>query len=290
MSRQRWGTFSVADHLRPDAFIADVLLYDRLILPVPSSAEDRQYWRDKEWDPAEQDRRVDILKELVIPVPWNETNRTMYRNRVQLAGAAAQDAGDGFMWSRMVLAEDLLPTKPEGVSKVWPVVAYASVADYSSEVASTQDERRAQLGTVVKHRFLVPKYAGKSELEMLAESAALARRDDFIEKRAALHQWIEDVITQDISDAEAVGEMDDLLVKYNEIVRKACREVYWKFGYTIVPTALAIAGSGALAPLAAVGGLIALYRFARSDSKPVINAKGAPAAMLHDVRADLSWV
>src|SRR6476620_877169 len=38
MDSQLWGTFSVADHLRRTPFVADVLLFDRLIVPVPISS------------------------------------------------------------------------------------------------------------------------------------------------------------------------------------------------------------------------------------------------------------
>ena len=42
MSRQHWGTFSVRDHLQPYAFITEVFLYDRLIIPHPADNEDQQ--------------------------------------------------------------------------------------------------------------------------------------------------------------------------------------------------------------------------------------------------------
>lgn len=35
MGGQIWGTFSVKDHCRPNAFVREVLLFDRLVLPVP---------------------------------------------------------------------------------------------------------------------------------------------------------------------------------------------------------------------------------------------------------------
>lgn len=40
-----WGTFSVADHLRRRPFVADVLLYDRLIVPVPDGDDEVQRLR-----------------------------------------------------------------------------------------------------------------------------------------------------------------------------------------------------------------------------------------------------
>ncbi|HEX2746014.1 MAG TPA: hypothetical protein VHN16_16650 [Streptosporangiaceae bacterium] len=52
MTRQIWGCYSVADHLERRAFVADLLLYDRLVVPTPS-ADDLDRW-DKQWDPALQ--------------------------------------------------------------------------------------------------------------------------------------------------------------------------------------------------------------------------------------------
>ncbi len=42
-----WGTFSVVDHLRRRPFVADVLLYDRLVVPVPDGDEEVKRWRDR---------------------------------------------------------------------------------------------------------------------------------------------------------------------------------------------------------------------------------------------------
>ena len=36
-----WGTFSVMDHLRPGAFLAEVVLYDRLVIPSARSGVGR---------------------------------------------------------------------------------------------------------------------------------------------------------------------------------------------------------------------------------------------------------
>lgn len=46
MPRELWGTFSVADHLRERAFVAEILLYDRLVIPVPPDDEERGRWED----------------------------------------------------------------------------------------------------------------------------------------------------------------------------------------------------------------------------------------------------
>jgi hypothetical protein len=107
MDWELWGTFSVGDHLRRRAFVADVLLYDRLVVPVPPEDDDdeRQRWRRMGWRPDLQEERLDLIgRDLVIPVPWTETNRQQWESRyeaamgqtrgavrAELAGAASQD-------------------------------------------------------------------------------------------------------------------------------------------------------------------------------------------------------
>jgi uncharacterized membrane protein len=43
MSIERWGAFSVVDHKDARKLAADVLLYDRLVLPTPMDW-DRERW------------------------------------------------------------------------------------------------------------------------------------------------------------------------------------------------------------------------------------------------------
>ena len=54
MKFERWGSLSVDDHLDTRALVANVLLYDRLVVPVMTEQPDRNeraYWISKGWDP-----------------------------------------------------------------------------------------------------------------------------------------------------------------------------------------------------------------------------------------------
>jgi len=62
VSRQRWGTFSVRDHVGPQPFAADVLMYERLILPYPADAEERSNWAKSGWEPDRLDAILDLLR------------------------------------------------------------------------------------------------------------------------------------------------------------------------------------------------------------------------------------
>ena len=89
MSIEYWGTYSVRDHLARRAFIADVLLYDRLLIPTLPGGDSEEDW-PAEWQLARQRKLLDQLGDLVIPVPWTNTLRTEWRNRYDKEGGVAR--------------------------------------------------------------------------------------------------------------------------------------------------------------------------------------------------------
>jgi hypothetical protein len=84
MKIQQWGTFSVKDHLKARPFVAEVLLFDKLVIPRPPTQEELSVeggppvedqwhrWRKAEWYPDAQRVSLDILGEfeLAIELPW----------------------------------------------------------------------------------------------------------------------------------------------------------------------------------------------------------------------------
>jgi hypothetical protein len=65
-----WGTYSVADHLRKRPFVADVLLYDLLVVPTPESPAEEDRWRSLGRDPDTQARLLKIIDKQALHVPW----------------------------------------------------------------------------------------------------------------------------------------------------------------------------------------------------------------------------
>lgn len=72
MSEQLWGTYSVADHCTAYPFVADLVLYDRLVVPVPPEGDDEEWtrWRDNCWEPDLQALLLEELGDYVRRVPW----------------------------------------------------------------------------------------------------------------------------------------------------------------------------------------------------------------------------
>lgn len=298
MTRERWGTFSVLDHRRPRAFVAEALLYDRLIVPYPPNAEERARWSTQEWQPERLDAKLDILPEdMVIRAPWNEYAQERYKLRVAAARDVSFDGNhivaeqakvDAFHMTRMILAQDCRPQLPKGVTKVWALAAYPSLLAYQDDqIAASKSDRQEALAMVLTHKFFVPESESKSDDELLAQAIELARRDDFREKRARFHRWQEDIIEQQIQPNEAVAEMEDHLKQFEAIARKARIEVYWKFAFMAIPAAIGMATAGAGVPLVVAGasGLVSVAAFAHFDRKPKIDAGDCDAAaMIHDVQ------
>jgi hypothetical protein len=86
-----WGTFSVADHLRRRPFVADVLLYDRLVVPVPDSDEEIRRWRDRKRNPELQQNLLEIVGDLGVPIPWSIERHHQWVERYAQGEAAGAD-------------------------------------------------------------------------------------------------------------------------------------------------------------------------------------------------------
>lgn len=310
--RERWGTFSVRDHMTAAPFVSDVLLYDRLIIPVPDSgdhsAEEAAIWR--RWQPEKLNDCLNILKVktektdgLALTVPWDSAKRERFTNRMSTAAALATQQRapeqeyytDPFEMTRQLIKNEFLPALPPGVSKAWAVAAYGSARAFSADTPAADPEtRRRRLAMVLTHRFLTP--AGSDpKHELLKRAVDLAATDDFRRKRARFYEWQEEIFENDISDEGAIVELENRLVEYGNAVENAFSNVITKFVFTAIPIALTMTGAflaGTIPALSigAVGGLIQLARFYKFDRRPSIeHGDFDAAAMIYDARREVSF-
>ena len=162
--RERWGTFSVQDHMftpdrsapNPAPFVGNVLLFDRLVIPVPPvGAEDNEFWR--KFDAGQQRECLKILgvktdtrDGLALTVPWDDAKLDRFENRMSHAAALAtqhrsQEQGyfmDPFQMTRELIKDEFRPALPKGVSKAWTVAAYGSSVIYQRELVVQADPKR----------------------------------------------------------------------------------------------------------------------------------------------------
>ena len=77
--RERWGAFSVRDHVSNAPFVSEVLLYDRLVIPVPDP-EDKMSeasWTNEGWKPELLHECLDVLKVKNGHDGWAGTYRSL---------------------------------------------------------------------------------------------------------------------------------------------------------------------------------------------------------------------
>jgi hypothetical protein len=132
------GHISVKDHCAPSAFVADVLIYDRLVLPVPADDSECSRWRhpnpgdsEETWDPDRLQALIEILgsqrrpsrdgAKLVWEVDWDQDKWTYEQSRLEAADVVSEDA---FWTTRRILSMDeAVPAVVEAVA------AYPSAAE-----------------------------------------------------------------------------------------------------------------------------------------------------------------
>jgi hypothetical protein len=308
--RERWGAFSVRDHVSDAPFVSEVLLYDRLIIPIPDPNDNlaEVSWAHEGWKPNVLRDCLDVLKVktdkadgLALTVPWDNSKRERFKSRMSMAAALATQRRDPkhtyymdpFLMTRMLVKDEFRPALPPGVSKAWTVAAYPSAEAFRRDVSTSDVDRKTQVALLLSHRFLTPIQSDPKH-DMLKRAVDLAMTDAFRRKRSRFYEWQEEIIQEEISDEKAIEELEQRLLDYNEATRKAFGDVVAKYAFTVIPIGLTMAGAvlagpGPAAVIAAASGIVELTRFWKFDRKPVI-ADGDldAAAMVHDARQVLS--
>jgi hypothetical protein len=286
---ERWGSLSVDDHADTEALAANILLYDRLVVPVMTEQADRDeraYWVSQGWSPELQAERVEQLGALAVRRPWDQFRRRAYRTRVEELRAEQFDASgiDHKQITRMILAQEEVMDKPPGVTAVTVVAAYNSLVGLNRDfpVHTTSDHLSAQ-AYLLSRRLAVPNLPGDT---LISRCVTLSQDEDFRQRRSDLFDWQEAAVAKGWSPHETVARIGEMTDRYNAKVIQASGEVRWKFAFTISGIALGFATGGPIGASAAAA--LSLIQFVALDRKPNIEAGSSqPAAMLHDVESRL---
>lgn len=290
MIRERWGTFSVRDHLRPNAFVADVLLYNKLAIPYPPDKREEERWTIEKWDPRKLGEKREILRkaQLLVDVPWNDSVKEKYTSRFEMASDIGEGAKnidkDPWTVSRLTIAKDFLPKETVSGKKIWPMIAYPSMKNYENdEHQKSKDENKSELIMVLSNQFLVPDDKSKSSNELLREAIRLTESKGFPNKREALFKWQDEMIGMAITPQEAVQDLEEKLKQYNEILKKGRTKMIYKYAFLAIEVALGIAGAKFGEPIATSAAIAGITKFAMLDSKLDIDTGDCQAAiMIHD--------
>lgn len=239
-----WGTFSVMDHLRPRAFLPEVIMYDRLVIPVPpdpehaQTPEDRDFavkqwdrWEQKGWDPERQRKLLDIIKPVAFPVEWNRERHQLWAAAYEHSKAdAAQEFSEilaGWKTGEVLLKE--IPAMAGGVVAVSP---YDSLDDLKrdfgiTEASSVVEQVEAGRGlpnvisAVIGREFLVPEDPDRDEFYLLQKAIDIVKEADYRQARVDFHsaqqKFLRDGKTDLVSVTAAVNTMAESLNVLNKL-------------------------------------------------------------------------
>jgi hypothetical protein len=327
MIQPRWGTFSVRDHLKEQAFVSELLLYDRLVVPIPPNKIEWDRWADeKKWNPDRQAQLLEILgKDLSVRLPWTEELRKQHRSHLEQTRKVDEAVKYGLttvMAAGVPLEayEDLVlpPTDP----KPYVLPAYPTPAALLNDIPlerlpRTHNSRRRvspeqerDLAIAVTRSILMPRDVLKPRgvrlgTELLRDAAALVRDDEYKRNRIEFYEWEENELIKGHSTAESIERMRHLLDRHEQIVRQAWKDVRWKRVLTILAVGgglgsmLGAAAATAwfakataaqlIAPASGTLGVTAVVgRFVRFDRKPSVQpGETVPAAMIATSRREL---
>lgn len=285
VARRLWGCYSVVDHLEPRAFVADLLLYDRLVVPVPSTAADAAGCWDPKWDPDRQRRLLDILGDFARHEEWSAPLRAQFQAEWSPGDAALDitalggSVPDAYAVTRRIVSEQLgksvaadgdvlgvaVYAKPDRFDREWRLTATLPFLRKDREMrpgelreaveaAPIEEQRLAKL---VVSRLVVPD-DGADDEEVLKRTVELVSRDDVAERRAEFHALIASLGAQGLKDETVVGEVEDLLGALNDAVRRHTKAQRARVAVQVMTTAEGAAGLWAPPAALAAGPTAAL--------------------------------
>lgn len=229
--RQWWGVYSVRAHMDMRALARELLLYDRLVLPVPEDIDEADRWDDQGWDTRQLDYVAKHMGDLVHLVPWTKEMRSSWKDHMGLlaaAGVTAEGAAYGATPMTMVsfIWQDVSTHRPpDGLPPVPPriVAAYLSeeeaTADFEPVAAPTKGNAPAgrRSGILLTQRVDVP--AGEDDEDIFLRAVRTARETEFASARRALYDYEDRLIAEDRTDADVDRALSRLLNDFAEATR-----------------------------------------------------------------------
>jgi len=293
MGFETWATYAVNDHLMPRAFVRDVMMFDRLVVPIPPTGDANEWerWHHEGWQPERQARLLEVLGERAVPIQWNSELRRGWRDRFEAGRELREEVGYAFEATRTELTANL----PSEVTGIESMAAYDSldtlVADFG--LHSEETWRAGLVTAVIGRRFLTPEPAEyETDEELLGAAVALSSERDFKRRRAAFWQWEQNLvnrgaITDGRSLSAAVEEMQDLVSDEETALRrnniKLAAEVVFLIGSVMVSML-----APPLTPVAAAGALLSVGKFA-SDRMLADQRRVTAASLFADARGYFGW-
>jgi hypothetical protein len=243
--RQSWGVYSVRAHLNLAALAAEVLYYDRLVLPSPENELEAERFDSQGWDTQRLGEIVGHLGALVHVVPWDEKMRAewkIHHEWLKGVGRNTEDAAYGATPLTMVprIWDDVRRHQPAGdLPPVTPrvVAAYLeageALADYAFTVApgaaaaAGGGAANRQSAAIVRRKVKI--MDGEDAEDCFLRAVRLAREPDYQAARARLFAYEDGLIADEVPAAEVCAALDDAHAKFNAAIDSYDSKTKWHY-------------------------------------------------------------
>jgi hypothetical protein len=316
-----WGTFSVMDHRRKGAFLAEIVLYDQLVIPIPpnperaESDEDRSFaskqwerWQKNDWQPERLEQLVEIMRPVIEPIEWDRHHHQDWVEQfAEYTDKTASDTADlvarmmaGWVTGQVLLSD--LPAKAAGAVAVAP---FSSLTELTDDLGITESQSLPQrleaskglpanvVSAIVGREFLVPADPDWDEFDLLKEAVDLVGNEDYRGARRAFHSEMLRFVGEQQTDHDSVkGALEAMDVQLRQLDQLARSRKRWRradraFFFSQIGLDTAVAP---LNPVSLLHAGVALGAYTTSEKlgKPADPYNSGPAgALLHDAQRQL---
>jgi hypothetical protein len=259
---QRWAAFSVRAHRDLGSLAADLLLYDKLILPVPEDEAEFARWMKNRWDPDKIAGTVVKGAGRILAVPWTAELRAQFDagwKHLQKLGQEVAYGYTGLIYAAYAPAWMEIHKSLYGDEK--PARKPAVFAGYQST-----EEAKAALGlqwleqkagaakrspdfmpggravdtmVALEVRRLVHEPAQENLEEAFEVAVSLVEDPAFQQARQGLFDWEDRLFVDGWSAKEAQKKLMGLQEAYRDAVHKRAVETRLRWVSTLLPKAAA---------------------------------------------------
>jgi hypothetical protein len=240
---QRWAAFSVRAHGDRASLATDLLLYDKLILPVPEDEKEFARWARNQWKPEDLAKTVVEGGDRILPVPWTAQLRAQFDNDWEPLRYLGKDAAYGLTgiicatsaaaWQEIYASLDPLerPTlKPAlfaGFQSAEEAKAALALKKLKKGAPATTKKPETMPGgrpvdiMVAMHiRRLVREPDIADPNRAFETSMKLVQDPVFLQARQGLFDWEDRLYVDHFEDDEAQRGLEQLQEAYRDALRK----------------------------------------------------------------------
>jgi hypothetical protein len=263
-----WAGFSVRDHCLQRAYVAELLLYDRLIIPAPPPTDPNDpespwdpeavgYWTRANWNP---DKLRSVVRRLRNPkydrvtvVDWDKSLRQRWKRQMQDVEEVLRSRHTAYDLTGTVLMASV-SGQPFRAVTGYPSDAARFTRDTareglvpSLEAADAVPPRQHDLALRLGARFLLPDASGRTDEYALDQALELSSSPEFAAKRREFYAWLNGLPVDRLTDEAVLGQAEAALEAWNALVRQAGKTPRHKFVFFTVRLMPAIAGLAGVA-------------------------------------------